>query len=109
LNATAIPGFLKYPGLVVEKNPGFGFGKTQVGNTTQHRTDATVYLHTCWKIFSFSLDMFCFRVFSELNRHRVGFRPVNDQQRIRTKRGAKETSCSASQWDEIKICAVLSC
>jgi len=24
LNATAIPGFLKYPGSLVEKNPGFG-------------------------------------------------------------------------------------
>jgi len=33
LNVTAIPGYLKYPGLVVEKKPGFGFGKTRVGNT----------------------------------------------------------------------------
>jgi len=33
LSATAIPGFLKYPGLVVRKKTGFGFGKTRIGNT----------------------------------------------------------------------------
>jgi len=43
LNTTAIPGFLKYLGLVVEKKNGFqvvensqknGFRKTRVGNTS---------------------------------------------------------------------------
>jgi len=46
LNATAIAGFLKYPGLVVEKKTdfgqekiakktGIGFGKTRAGNTSR--------------------------------------------------------------------------
>jgi len=51
LNATAIPGFSKYPGLLVEKNgfsvvknsqkTGYGFGKTRVENTTG--TDLLIY------------------------------------------------------------------